>query len=89
MPELRRGRKGKNSEEMNIHSISEDIKNSDIEYCIREYVRPVEYREILSKHWFERMTISELAAEYHISDSAVKKIIYNLGDKILLRASKM
>ena len=74
---------------MTIHNISADIKNSDIEYCINEYVRPVEHREILYKHWFNRATISSLAAEYHLSETAIKKIIYNVGDKILLRAAKM
>lgn len=74
---------------MTIHTIDENVKNSNIEYCINEYVRPIDHREILRKHWFERATISSLAAEYHLSDTAVKKIIYGVGDKILLKASKM
>ena len=74
---------------MTIHTIDDNVKNSDIEYCINEYVRPIEYREILHKHWFSRATIGSLAEEYHISETAVKKIIYNVGDKILLKAAKM
>lgn len=74
---------------MTIHTIDDSVKNSDIEYCINEYVRPIEHREILRKHWFERATISDLAAEFNLSDTAVKKIIYGTGDKILLKASKM
>lgn len=74
---------------MTIHTINDEVKNSDIEYCIDEYVRPVEYREILRKHWFHRTTISALAEEYHISETAVKNVIYGLGDKILLKAEKM
>lgn len=74
---------------MTIHTIDDSVKNSDIEYCINEYVRPIEHREILRKHWFERATISDLAAEFNLSDTAVKKIIYSTGDRILLKASKM
>ena len=74
---------------MTIHNISDDIKNSDIEYCISEYVRPYKYREILRKHWFFRATIGDLAAEYNLSETAIKKIIYDLGDKVLLKATKM
>ena len=29
---------------MTIHNLSEEVKNSDIEYCINEYVRQIEYR---------------------------------------------
>lgn len=74
---------------MTIHQIPDTVKNSDIEYCISEYVRPYEYREILRKHWFERKTICDLAAEYNLSDTAIKKIIYGIGDRILLKAAKM
>ena len=74
---------------MTIHTLDENVKNSDIMYCINEYVRPVKYREILCKHWFDRKTISEIAAEFNLSDTAVKKIIYGIGDKILLKAANM
>ena len=74
---------------MTIHEISDDVKNSDIEYCICEYVRPYAHRELLRKHWFERATICDLAAEYNLSETAIKKIIYGIGDKILLKASEM
>lgn len=74
---------------MTIRTIDDNVKNSDIEYCINEYVRSVEHRDILHKHWFEGLTISELADQYHLSDTAIKKIIYDIGDKILIRATKM
>ena len=74
---------------MTIHNIDEDVKNSDIEYCIQEYVRPYKYREILRKHWFERATFNDLAAEFDLSETRIKKIIYDIGDKILIKASKM
>lgn len=74
---------------MTINTLDDNVKNTDIIYCINEYVRPVKYREILFKHWFDRATISELADEYGLSETTVKKIIYNIGDKILLKATKM
>ena len=74
---------------MTIHSIDENVLNSNIVYCINEYVRPIKHREILYKHWFEQATIGGLSAEYHLSDTAIKKILYDIGDKILLKASKM
>ena len=74
---------------MTINTLDDNVKNSDIMYCINEYVRPVKHREILYKHWFDRKTISEIAAEFNLSDTAVKKIIYGIGDKILLKAANM
>lgn len=74
---------------MTIHTIGDDVKNSDIEYCINEYVRSIEYRGILYKHWFERKTMGELAEEYNMSETAIKRIVYDIGDKILLKAQKI
>ena len=74
---------------MTIHTIGEDVKNSDIDYCIQEYVRPFKYRELLRDHWFQQKTIGELAAEYDMSETAVKKVLYGIGDKILIKASNM
>lgn len=74
---------------MTIHTLPETVRNSDIQYCINEYVRNIEHREILYKHWFEGETIGSLAEYYNLSDTAIKKIIYNIGDKILLKATEM
>ena len=71
------------------HEISENTRNSAIEYCIDEYVRLKEHREILRERWFEGMTISQLAEKHHKADTSIKDIIYGIGDKILLKASKM
>ena len=71
------------------HSIDENIINTNIEYCIDEYVRLYEDRDILRAKWFKGYSFKQLAAEYKKTDSAVKKIIYGIGDKILIRASKM
>ena len=69
--------------------IAEDTLNSNIEYCINEYVRLVEHRDILREKWFYGFTFEQLAAKYHKSTEAIKKIVYGEGDMVLLRASKM
>lgn len=69
------------------HDIPEDVKNSDVEYCINEYVRNVEHREILRERWFHGKTLDQISADYHICATDVKKIIYGIGDKVLLRAT--
>lgn len=74
---------------MTIRQIGENVTNSNIEYCINEYVRPIEHREILRKHWFEQKSAEALAEEYNKSLTAVKRIIYGTGDRILIKASKM
>ena len=68
---------------MTIHTIGEDVKNSDIDYCIQEYVRPFKYRELLRDHWFQQKTIGELAAEYEMSETAVKRYCMASGIKFL------
>lgn len=69
--------------------INENILNSNIEYCINEYVRLEEHRDILREKWFMGYTLEALALKYHKSTTAIKKIIYGTGDKILIKASKM
>ena len=74
---------------MTIRNLPDEVRNSIIEYCIDEYVRNTTHREILKRHWFNGETIGSLAGAYHLSDTAIKKIIYNTGDKILLKATNM
>jgi hypothetical protein len=69
--------------------INENILNTDLEYCINEYVRLVEHRDILREKWFMGYTLDELAEKYHKSTTSIKKIIYGTGDKILIKASEM
>lgn len=71
------------------HGIDENILNSNIEYCIDEYVRLIEHREILRERWFYGLTIGELAEKHHLSETAVKAVLYDVGDKILFKASKL
>jgi len=74
---------------MTIKTVSDDVKNSNIVYCINEYVRSEEDREILYKHWFKKKSIGELAAEYDRSETIIKRVIYGTGDRILIKASEM
>lgn len=69
--------------------IDENTLNSNIEYCIDEYVRLVEHREILRQKWFYGYTLDELADKHNMSLTAVKNVVYGMGDKILLRAANM
>lgn len=71
------------------HDIDENILNSNIEFCIDEYVRKYEHRDMLREKWFGGCSLEELATRHHLSSSAVKNVIYGIGDKILLRASEM
>ena len=69
--------------------IPEELLNSNIEYCINEYVRLYEHREMLREKWFGGKTLEEIAENHNLSVTQVKNIIYTQGDKILVRASKM
>lgn len=71
------------------HDIPSDTLNSNIEYCIDEYVRLVDHREMLRDKWFHGMTLEAIAHKYDVSVQTVKNIIYDIGDKILIRASNM
>ena len=73
---------------MTAHDIPDDVLNSDIIYCVSEYVRNVEHREILLDWWFHGYTLENLAEKYHRSVTGIKSIVYGTGDKILLRAMK-
>ena len=69
--------------------IPEETLNSNIEYCINEYVRLYEHREMLREKWFHGKTLEEIAEIHNLSVTQVKNIIYAQGDKILIRASEM
>ena len=68
--------------------IPEDTLNSCVEYCLDEYVRLREHREILRDHGFEGMSTKELAQKYNLSDTRITEI-FRIGDKIILRAAKL
>lgn len=68
--------------------IDEDVLNSDIEWCIDQYVRLIEHRQMLKEKWFEGLTYEQIAEKHQLSVASVKKIIYEQGDRVLLRVSK-
>jgi DNA-directed RNA polymerase sigma subunit (sigma70/sigma32) len=71
------------------HDIPEEVKNSNLEYCITEYVRLESHRAILRDRWFLGLTLEQLAEKYYLSDTRLKDIVYGIGDKVLLKAAKM
>lgn len=71
------------------HDIDEDTLNSNIEYCINEYVRLMRHRDMLRDKWFIGLSLEQVAEKYGISVTAAKSVIYDIGDKILFRASTM
>lgn len=72
-----------------MHEIPAETLNSNIEYCIDEYVRNVQHREMLRDKWFRGMSLEQIAQKYDVSTTTTKKVIYDIGDPILLRASSM
>jgi len=70
-----------------MHEIPEDTLNSNIEYCIDEYVRIIDHREMLREKWFRGMSFEQIAEKHQVSVTTVKKVIYDIGDRILIRAS--
>lgn len=86
MPKLRRRRSGQGANEVK-HDIPEDTYNEDLTYCINQFVRNVEHRKILRDWWFHGATLEGLAAKYHMSTTSIKHVVYDIGDRILLRAA--
>ena len=71
------------------HEIPDEVTNSAVELCISEYVRLERDREILRDHWFRGKSFMTLASNYNLSLTAIKKIIYDKGDKVLLKAQTL
>ncbi len=67
------------------HTIPENAKNSDLRYLLNEFVRLDRDREILEDHWFGGLSFYQLSEKHGVSLTAVKKIVYGVGDKILLK----
>jgi hypothetical protein len=44
---------------------------------------------MLCDKWFKGLTLEQIAEKYDISDTQTKNVIYGIGDKVLLKASKM
>lgn len=71
------------------HDIDGDLTNSCINRCINEYVRLTEHRKILRDKWFNGLSFDELSDKYHLSPNRIKKIVWDVGDAVLLKADKM
>lgn len=71
------------------HKIPDDITNTNLKFCIDEYVRLEVHKDMLRDKWFCGLTLEQIAEKYEISDTQTKNIIYGIGDKILLKAAKM
>ena len=71
------------------HEIPKDTLNSRLEFCISEYVRKYAHREILREKWFEDMTLEEIAEKHKMSVTNVKRILYTVGDEIIVRAHEL
>ena len=71
------------------HNVAEYIKNSTLRYCIDEYVRKEQHQRILKDKWFGMYTFEEIAEKYNISVINAKRIVYEVGDPILLKAGKL
>lgn len=71
------------------HDIPDNVTNSAVNYCINEYVRRYDHRDMLRDKWFRGMTLEKIAEKYGLSVTATKDIVYGIGDKVLIRASEM
>lgn len=71
------------------HTIPSELTNTAVEYCINEYVRNYEHREMLRDKWFRGMTLEGISDKYHISDTRAKEILYGCGDNVINHALKM
>lgn len=71
------------------HDIPTETLNSNIEFCINEYVRSYKHREMLRDKWFGDMSLEQIAEKHRISTTAVKDVIYGKGDIILDKASRI
>lgn len=74
---------------MTNHGIPDEVRNSTLEYCFDEYIRNESHRSMLRDKWFLGMSIESIAEKYGISTTAVKSVVYDKGDRILILASDM
>lgn len=63
----------------------DDIPNSLLINAINEWVKSERNRTLLIRRFIDGLTFEELSEEFNLSPQAVKKIVYDKGDKVLLR----
>ena len=71
------------------HKIPDNVTNTNLNFCINEYVRIEKHKDMLRDKWFMGLTLEQIAEKYEISETQTKNIIYGIGDKVLLKAAKM
>ena len=71
------------------HKIPDNVTNTNLNFCINEYVRIEKHKDMLRDKWFMGLTLEQIAEKYEISETQTKNIIYGVGDKVLLKAAKM
>lgn len=64
-------------------ALFKDIKNSDIEHVIDEYIHSARDRQILKRRYIDGLLLTDLAEEFCLSEDTIKSIIYNKGDYAL------
>ena len=61
----------------------QNIKNSDIEHAIDEYIHNEFNRKILKRRLIDGLTFEDLAKEFDRTPRHIKRIVYRDGDRIL------
>ena len=62
-----------------------EYTNSQISVLIDEYIHNERNRRLLKRRFIDGITFDALSAEFDLSVRQVKKIVYEQGDKILIR----
>ena len=69
---------------MRSHKLPPDIKNSEAELFIAEFVRYPQHQRMLRDWWFTQLTLQQIAEKYNYSITHTKKILYKYSDSIRL-----
>lgn len=67
------------------HTIPDYATNEAVNAAIDSYVRLERDRDILRDHWFGGLSFMKLSEKYDLSLTAIKKIVYKQGDRVLLK----
>lgn len=67
------------------HTIPDYVTNESVNAAIDSYVRLERDRDILRDHWFRGLSFMKLSEKYDLSLTAIKKIVYKQGDRVLLK----
>lgn len=61
----------------------QDIKSSDIEHAINEYVHNEFKRKILKRRLIDGVTFDKIAEEFDRTPRQIRNIVYKDGDRVL------